>query len=138
MYKVNIPTPVSILKNKVPVSLRTYRDEVKYAKVKKVRSSKDNALKEEKPLKQWKHWKLIINAFPYSSAFKIHHLLVPNRVVSESELNETERKELDTILAEVSEDYDCLLVNFVSKQSIRNHFHLHLLTYKDKRSELGK
>lgn len=134
MRKFPIQLPIAIRKNKIPVSLRTERDELKYSRVKQTKSTKH--LLDEPRLKEWKHWALIHNEFPYSAAFKIHHLLIPKRVASDKDLTIAEKAELNNILVELSDSYDCLLVNFKSKQSIHSHFHVHLLTYKDKRRQL--
>ncbi|MCA9344979.1 hypothetical protein KC946_04020 [Candidatus Saccharibacteria bacterium] len=117
-----------------PVSLRTVKDELQYAKTKKGRKSR--SLLEEPTLKEWGHWILIDNDFPYSAAFKVHHMLIPKREVSKSELNLKEIKELDSIIDELSQKYDCQLVNFKKKQSIKHHYHIHLLIYKDKRRQM--
>lgn len=122
-------------RSRAPVSLRTVNDELKYAKAK----SKGMAIKpllEEDRLMEWKYWVLIENEFPYSAAFKTHHMLIPKRVVDDKNLSINERIEMDAILNDLSETYDCVLVNFRKKQSIRDHFHMHLLCYKDKRKEL--
>ncbi len=134
MRKLPIQLPIAIRKNKLPVSLRTQSDELKYSRIKKTKPTKH--LLDEPRLKEWKHWALIHNEFPYSAAFKIHHLLIPTRVASDKDLTSAEKAELNNILVELSDNYDCLLVNFKSKQSIRSHFHVHLLTYKDKRRQL--
>lgn len=63
-------------------------------------------------------------------------MLIPKREITEKDLNKQERDELKLVIDEVSTDYDCQLINFISKQSVRNHYHIHLLTYKDKRKEL--
>ncbi len=128
---------IKVIKTKrslVPVSLRTIRDEMHYAKAKTQGGTKP--LLEEDRLKEWKYWALIENEFPYSAAFKTHHMLIPKRVVDDKNLSIDERIEMDAVLNELSEKYDCVLVNFRKKQSIRDHFHMHLLCYKDKRKEL--
>ncbi len=122
-------------KSKLPVSLRTARDEKYYAVAKKKGKSAKPLLEEER-IAEWKHWALIENEFPYSAAFKVHHLLIPKRVACKNDLTKTELAELDAILDELSETYDCHLVNYVNKQSIRSHYHVHMLTYKDRRKEL--
>ncbi len=122
-------------KSKLPVSLRTARDEKYYAAAKRKGKSSKPLLEEER-LAEWQHWALIENEFPYSSAFKVHHLLIPKRVACKTELKKHELAELDAILDELSEKYDCHLVNYVNKQSIRSHYHVHMLVYKDTRKEL--
>jgi galactose-1-phosphate uridylyltransferase len=94
-------------------------------------------LSEDKSIREWVHWRIIENLFPYDAAFKAHHLLLPKRAVSESELSKEEKQELEKILIELTDSYSFWMVNFKAKQSIKNHFHIHLLTYKDTREELG-
>ena len=116
------------------VSLRTTRDELYYANAKTKGNTRP--LVEEDRLKEWEYWALIKNEFPYSAAFKTHHLLIPKRVVKEKDLTDEEQAEMRTVLEEMAELYDCVLMNFTRQQSIRHHFHLHLLEYKDKRKEI--
>ncbi len=128
-------SPLLIRKSKLPVSLRKHCDEVKYFKDKQKGLAK-KPLHKEKPIRQWQHWQIIHNKYPYSAVFKIHHLLVPKREVHQKELSSSESNELNVILQELNNEYDCLLVNFEKKQSIKQHFHIHLLTYKDSRKDL--
>lgn len=131
-------TPAGRKKLRAPVSLRTTRDELKYGKAKRVGGAGRPFL-EEPRIREWKHWAIIDNDFPYSAAFKVHHMLIPKRVVNQKNLNDQERNELDKILNELTREdfYDCTLLNFPKKQSNRQHFHLHLLTYKDTRIDMG-
>lgn len=132
LSKIKVPRTK---KSKAPVSLRTVRDEIQYGKAKSKGAARKPLLDEER-LREWKYWALIDNEFPYSSAFKVHHMLIPKRVVNDKNLSIEERVEMDSILRDLSESYDCVLINFKSKQSIRHHFHMHLLVYKDKRKDL--
>ncbi len=122
-------------KSKLPVSLRTHRDEANYLRAKRKGLAK-KPLSQEKPLKSWDNWLLIANEFPYSAAFSVHHMLIPKHKKSSKELTQKEKMELEDVLDELSERYDCFLVNFKSKQSITDHFHVHLLTYKEHRKEV--
>lgn len=122
------------LKQQIPVSLRTPRDEMLYLEAKLTGNTKP--FLDEEWLQQWRYWVLIENKFPYSAAFKTHHLLIPKREVSKKDLTNNEQLELGRILDELSEQYDCYLVNFESKQSILHHYHVHLMTYKDQRNKL--
>lgn len=126
---------VIIRKSKLPVSLRTHRDEASYLKAKRGGVDK-SPLRKEHAIKAWQHWKLIHNEFPYSAAFKVHHMLVPYREVRQKDLNVSERRELDQIIKQLEDSYDCMLINFEKKQSIKRHFHIHLLAYKDDRRHL--
>lgn len=123
-------------KSKIPVSLRTLRDEVHYGVAKK--HAKTRPLLQETRLREWDFWALIKNEFPYSSAFEVHHMLIPKRIVSEKDLTDKEKEELSEIFVIMNEDndYDCRLINFRKKQSIHDHFHIHLLRYKDNRNDL--
>lgn len=136
MRKIQIPINVLDIRktNNIPVSLRKRKDELAYARAKQNKSRRP--LLNEPRLREWRYWALIDNDFPYTAAFKKHHMLIPKREVKENDLNSREREELKLIIEEVSKDYDCQLINFINKQSVRNHYHIHLLTYKDKRKEL--
>lgn len=135
--KIPLKIPKVIKTNDVPVSLRTRKDERKYGHAKKQKKSKPQLLNDPR-IREWKYWALIENDFPYSSAFKVHHMLIPKRVVNEQNLTAREHEELRTIFDELHTQYDCRLVNFNKKQSIRDHYHIHMLTYKDKRRELKR
>lgn len=119
---------------KLSVSPRSYTSELAYNEAK--RRGTTHPLADEPTLQAWKYWRLIDNAFPYDVLFKTHHMLVPKRVVVEQDLNELERQELEAIFVELSTRYSCRLVNFPDSQSIKKHFHIHLLTFKDDRDEL--
>lgn len=118
----------------LPVTLRSRRDELKYATAKGLGLS--NELVDEPRIREWKHWAIIHNEYPYSYAFKVHHMLIPKRAVKEDDLSSAEEAELKNILKEIRSDYDCRMINMPSKQTKLNHFHIHLLTFKDKREEL--
>lgn len=122
-------------KSRVPVSLRSYRDEINYA-IRKKQTKKLKPLHEEPRLKEWEHWALIENAYPYTITFKTNHMLIPKREVEKKDLNSAELAELEKVLDELSSEYDCQMTNFPSKQSRKNHFHIHMLTYKDHRREI--
>jgi hypothetical protein len=111
------------------------KDEHRYHKAKKQGAARKSLL-EEPRIREWEHWALIENAFPYSSAFSTHHMLIPKRVVSRKDLSRYEKDELHVVLEELEQEYDCYLVNFPSKQSIVHHYHVHMLVYKTKRREL--
>lgn len=124
-----------IRKSKLPVSLRMPKDEHRYGKAKKQGLARKPFL-EEPRIKEWTHWAIIPNAFPYSSAFSTHNMLVPKRVASWRQLSQSELNELQAILDEVESEYDTYMVNFPNKQSIVHHYHIHLLIFKTKRKEL--
>lgn len=118
----------------LPVSMRKNAGEIFYQQSKK--SGMTTPLHEEIRIREWTNWAIIDNAFPYSAVFKVHHMLIPKRPVPQSELTTAEKLELEEILGDIGQEYDCYIVNFTSKQSIRNHYHIHLMIYKEKRSDL--
>lgn len=120
-----------INRNQIAVSLRKDLSEIKHS------SNKRPATFLSDPrIKQWKHWILIENSFPYDMAFSMHHLLMPIREVAEPDLSKQEKQELESILDELSGDYDSRLINYPAKQSVRHHFHIHMLVYKKNRADL--
>lgn len=126
----------SVRKSKLPVSLRTHKDEANYLRAKKAGIAR-KPLYKETPIKTWNNWVLINNEFPYNAVFDTHHMLVPKRCsVPKEKLLKEERNELEDILDELSEVYDCYMVNYPKKQSIKTHYHIHLLIYKTDRRDL--
>lgn len=121
--------------SKLPASLRTHKDEAEYCKAKN-NGYASKTFNGETHIKKWNHWVLIKNKFPYSAAFKKHNMLVPKRQIIAKQFSKKERNELDLILDELSDEYDCMLINFNKKQSVKDHFHIHLLCYKEKRRDI--
>lgn len=84
------------------------------------------------PGKQFEHWKIVVNDFPYDTIAARHDMIVPILHVVEPELTAEEWKELlrlkETIL---SDEYDYLLEATHKGKSIPAHFHLHLVTAKE-------
>jgi len=117
-------------------TLRRHQDEVDYSQAKLTGGLK--RLIDEEPIVEFEHWLVIQNRFPYSVAFKIHHLLLPRRLVAlESELTQEEIDEFRRIKRDFGPKYDILLENLGASRSVLDHYHVHLLTYYDKREEMG-
>ncbi len=119
----------------LPISLRTDKDEQAYLTA-KIQNNL-HSLKDEPRLREWQFWALIENRFPYSLPFKTHHMLIPKREASESDLSSEEEAELKKIIEELKTDYDCRIINNPRQQSQKGHFHIHFLEYKDMRSEMN-
>ncbi len=89
---------------------------------------------EQDSIKDFVHWKLTINKFPYNEIAETHHLLIPRRHTTERDLTEEELHEL----REIKEDfvntagYDCILENTMRAESIPDHFHLHFIVVLDR------
>lgn len=86
----------------------------------------------ERLIREFDHWLLIENLFPYDRIAEVHHLLVPKRVFPFGEpLSVEEVGELADIKEELGSNYDALAENFPRNRSVPGHFHLHLLVYKE-------
>jgi hypothetical protein len=120
----------------IPMSLRTAAGEQSYQDSKT--SGNTMPLELEPSLRQWKHWRLIDNRFPYTVAFKEHHMLVPKRGVADRwELSADEKAEFEVILKEyVYPTYDLWFENCPKRRSIRSFYHIHLASYHDNREQM--
>ena len=82
-------------------------------------------------IKSWEYWRLIKNDFPYDVLAGKHHILTPKRIFAEDiDMTNGERKELSRIKAELNDDYDSMIENFIRNRTFRTHYHLHLICYK--------
>lgn len=113
----------------IPNSMRTLELETKYQEDKQNGKTKD--LLDEPAIKEWNGWRLIENAYPYDLIFKKHHMLIPtNEATQASRLHSSG---LHRILKNLSSDYDLWFVNMPHRRSIKGLFHIHLVSYKDRR-----
>jgi diadenosine tetraphosphate (Ap4A) HIT family hydrolase len=78
-------------------------------------------------IREWKHWILIENRFPYDRVAEVSDLLALKK--HKGEMNDWERKELKKILEEIQGEYHAILMNFTHRQSLPKHLHFHLLKY---------
>lgn len=82
-------------------------------------------------IKNFKYWVLLENRFPYDRLFQTSHMLAPKRhAASEVDLTLKEITELRRIKKKHLTNYHVILENVGVRISIKNHFHLHLLTFK--------
>lgn len=95
-------------------------------------------LQDEPSLREWEHWRLVNNRYPYDIAFKKHHMLVPKRLVgSRLELTSEEQAELSRIIEEYCEpNYHLVFLNMGPTRSVLDMFHLHLASYWNTREEM--
>lgn len=78
------------------------------------------------------YWKIIVNDFPYDRIAKTHHMVVPLRHVSESDLAHEEKDELSSMKeGYINDNYEYIIEATRKKKSIPAHFHLHLIVAKD-------
>ncbi len=97
--------------------------------------TKDYREDEEKIIREYTHWYIIPNLFPYDNVAEVHDMLVPKRVFGTlSEANNSERREYETICAQLETEgyYDSLIANFSKHRSVCKHLHLHLIVWKQK------
>jgi len=86
---------------------------------------------EAETITMFDHWRIIPNRFPYDRIAEYHRMLIPEEHVKEmKELPHEAQAEYERI-EQTIQGFDALLKNFPDAQSITEHFHVHLLTYKD-------
>lgn len=82
-------------------------------------------------VQKFEYWRVIPNDFPYDRIADRHCMLVPKRHVADlGALSAEALAEYDEIEDKL-EGFDALLKNLPHDQSIPNHFHLHLIKYKE-------
>ncbi len=84
-------------------------------------------------IKDFVHWKIIKNKFPYDAIFSTHHMIVSKRIFSSTEeATAEETAEYLEIKQQLNNEgfYDLLLENFHKNQSKPKHCHIHLLVWK--------
>lgn len=120
----------------LPMSLRRAQSELDYQEA-KLRNELV-PLHYEPLIKQFKHWSIIDNRFPYDVAYQTCHLLIPHRVVPEyKHLRWAERWELRKIIDKYAQtQYDQVVENMAPKRSVKSIYHLHLLKFYASRREM--
>ena len=92
-------------------------------------------LEQERFLREYTHWVVIENRYPYDKVFAVHHMLVPKRPFPfVREATDEERAEYYQIKKELDQDseYQSIIENFSNSRSVRKHFHAHLVVWLDK------
>lgn len=83
-------------------------------------------------IKEFTHWMIVENQYPYDAVADHHHMLIPREhVQNESQLSTRSKLELNIIKRnlELSEEYDCTISNFPIGQSHPTHLHFHLIRW---------
>ncbi len=113
----------------IMASLRTLETQEKYNQYKDARGPDDPCpLCHGNVLKSFKYWKILENDFPYDKIAAADHLLVLLRHADEKELNENEIEELEQLKETyINAEYEYIIEGLRKKQSIPNHFHVHLI-----------
>lgn len=119
----------------LPMSLRTADSEAVYQQAKIDESL--IPLYAEPVLHSFDNWYIIANRFPYDSAYKTSHMLLPkSRAAEWHQLTPAEKNELREIIATYCQDhYHQVVENMTVRRSVLAIYHLHLLTFVDTRRE---
>ena len=84
-----------------------------------------------KMIKTFKHWKIVVNLFPWDRIAKIQHMIIPKRHIVYGKLTSAEKQELEKIkLNYLNKKYDILAEATNRILSIPSHYHLHLILLK--------
>ena len=120
----------------LPMSLRSAAGEQAYQDVREAKALEP--LSQVKPIKEWKHWKLVPNQFPYDVAFRRHNMLIPKRQFANREqMKFYEWQELQLIIRDyIEKHYDLLIDNMASKRSITSLYHVHVANYHRHREDM--
>lgn len=117
-------------------NLRTKKTENTYKKYRAGGYAKECGLckKDKKEvIKEFKHWRILDNLFPWDRIAKINHLLIPKKHIVEKELTENARKELILIKSTyINDNYEVMAEAAHKVKSIPEHFHMHLIVTKDR------
>jgi len=86
---------------------------------------------EAETIKEFTHWRIIENKYPYDAVAQTHHMLLPTRHCLESELTAEEIKELlEVKLSALDTTYTFIFEALPREKSVPGHHHLHLLKTK--------
>lgn len=115
-------------------SLRTKRLQTKYDNFKNKRKIEENLLCpfcNERPVKTFKNWYILPNAFPYDRIASRHDLLLAKDHCTEDSITQEAWDELKTLKkGSINENYDLIIEPLQKNKSQPNHFHLHLIVQK--------
>lgn len=118
--------------------VRTEKGMSEYIRISQERKSKGEEVNifsnwKDSLIKEFKHWVIINNEFPYDAIATTSHMISTKRVVpfDWNLLNEEEIKEFNELKnTYIKENYEVLWENLPKGQTQPGHFHLHLLIQK--------
>lgn len=111
------------------MTLRTAVGEAKYAIAKKSGKLKD--IDQEKHLREWRHWSLVVNRFPYGKLVEEHHMLVLKRRCAIWDITPEELSEFWYEIGPwIDERYHNVGINTMRTRSVNGIPHIHLVTYQ--------
>jgi LPS O-antigen subunit length determinant protein (WzzB/FepE family) len=89
-------------------------------------------LNDETVIREFTHWLIIENRFPYDRMTRTNHMLVAKRFYAHlHEGTDEEQKEYNNILRQLAEEgfYDALIENFPKVKSVKENAHVHLVQW---------
>ncbi len=113
--------------------LRTEKSSIAYEYFKRHHGTGDVcALCRKSTVVDFTYWRIVANEFPYDRVAKIHHMLIPKRHITETHMTQEELIELFEIkINHVYTTYHTIMEMTLLKKTIPEHFHLHLITFRD-------
>lgn len=83
-------------------------------------------------VKEYKHWRIVKNRFPYDAIAQRNDMIAPKRHVANfQDLEGVEKLEYYEILEEVKDNYTYVSLNMPSGRSLPEHYHEHLIKLYD-------
>jgi hypothetical protein len=112
-------------------TLRTEESEKKYHEVLDSLDKSKCVLCTLPAIKTFRHWKIVLNDFPYDRIAEKHHMIVPLRHISEHDMDVNEALEFQGIKhGYIAAEYQYMIEPTPKKKSIPEHFHVHLIVTK--------
>lgn len=115
------------------VTLRTKETYEKYTKLiaEGFLANGCNLCKKTKTLKEFEHWRIVDNLFPWDNIAEKHDMIIPKRHIVFEELNDLEKKEYEKIKIEyIEKEYELIAEATNKKKTIPEHMHIHLIILK--------
>lgn len=122
---------------------RTEVSQAAYNEFKELHSSNPELLSSfnfahEIPVREFTHWLIIENRFPYDRMARTNHILVAKRLFAHlHEATSEEHTEYKKILQQLAEEglYDALIENFPKVKSVKKNAHVHLVQWHNTNPE---
>lgn len=120
------------------ISPRSPETEALYQEFKKTKQAlgvdtSEFNLAEETIVREFTHWLIIENRFPYDNMTSVNHMLIPRRKIHDlSEADSAEMAEHQIIKKTLIKErfYDAIVENLPRSKSVSQHIHLHLVRWK--------
>lgn len=87
---------------------------------------------ESPSIREFTHWRIIDNKFPYDRIAKTHHMILPIKHLSEAEITAELWMEYQQLKkGYLNEQYEFIIELTLKKRTIPAHFHLQLVVAQD-------